>query len=684
MSNLSLFQELEQLLRPHSQYTSEDGVMLKNSIVEAALKLRPDLLKLILSNEKLKANFFTDVEGMLVFDKVRFQKFVMNKRFLPDSYTSFKNKIGLTTDEGDFMAESREVVLSWPYKDCVLEGGQTKEEAKRNEVFWNEILAPDEINRLTEPKVLTNFKKFDADGEHKVESISKADNLIIKGNNLLALHSLKKTYAGQVKLIYIDPPYNTGSDSFKYNDAFNHSSWLTFMKNRLEIAWKLLKEDGVIFVQCDDNEHAYLKALMDNIFGIENFEITIYVQVRFGQKTLNEDNDYQKLIEHIYIYKKNQYKPNKDIVPYSLDKFCWNIIEKSNGTRIKLGGKDVIIFKGDEYDIIQVEPSFKALKETWATGSLVNQGGSAAEFFDLYLEERKPIDGLNILYKVLDMGTKGDGLGYRYITGPKKETSNKGKFYSGFPLKKSDDIDSGIMDKKIPINNFLSEEDLYKDNFLDMKEAFGNCRSQGNVTFNSGKKPEQLLKRIIEISTKPSDIILDYHLGSGTTAAVAHKMGRKYIGIEQMNYGENDSVVRLQNVIGRKSKNGMFDVLEFDQIGISKEVNWQGGGSFVYCELAKANQGFADQILASESKEELAEIWQQMQETGFLSWKVNLKQIDENAEDFASLSVEDTQKFLLEALDKNLLYIPYSEIDNQEFAVTDDDKRLNAQFYGKA
>lgn len=203
MSNLTLFQELEELLRPHSQYTSEDGVMLKNSIVEAALQLRPDLLKLILTNEKLKANFFTEVESMLIFDKVRFQKFVMNKRFLPDSYTSFKNKIGLTTDEGDFLAESREVVLSWPYKDCVLEGGQTKEDAKRNEVFWNEILAPDEINRLTEPKVLTNFKKFDADGEHNLESISKADNLIIKGNNLLALHSLKKTYAGQVKLIYI-------------------------------------------------------------------------------------------------------------------------------------------------------------------------------------------------------------------------------------------------------------------------------------------------------------------------------------------------------------------------------------------------------------------------------------------------------------------------------------------------
>ena len=303
MSNLTLFQELEELLRPHSQYTSEDGVMLKNSIVEASLQLRPDLLKLILSNEKLKANFFTEVENLLVFDKVRFQKFVMNKRFLPDSYTSFKNKIGLTTDEGDFLAESREVVLSWPYKDCVLEGGQTKEDAKRNEVFWNEILAPDEINRLTEPKVLTNFKKFDADGEHNVESISKADNLIIKGNNLLALHSLKKTYAGQVKLIYIDPPYNTDSVGFNYNDSFNHSAWLTFMRNRLEIAQQLLSENGTIWISIDSNESHYLKVIADEVFRRENFIEEVIWQRAYSpvnlKKTFSRSHDY------ILIYAKN-------------------------------------------------------------------------------------------------------------------------------------------------------------------------------------------------------------------------------------------------------------------------------------------------------------------------------------------------------------------------------------------
>ena len=176
---------------------------------------------------------------------------------MPDSYTAFKNKIGLTADKR-YLAKSKEVVLSWPYKDCVLEGGQEKEDEKRKEIFHNEVLAPDEIDRLLEPKVFTNFKRINAKGEHEVSEIKPTDNLIIKGNNLLVLHSLKKRFAGKVKLIYIDPPYNTGNDEFKYNDSFNHSTWLTFMKNRLEIAKELLREDGVIFVQCDDNEQAYL------------------------------------------------------------------------------------------------------------------------------------------------------------------------------------------------------------------------------------------------------------------------------------------------------------------------------------------------------------------------------------------------------------------------------------------
>lgn len=284
----------------------DDGVLIKNKIVEDALNFRPELLKYLLSHEGLKKNFFCDVDGTLVFDKVKFQQFVMNKSFLPDSYTAFKNKIGLTVEDGRFISESREVVLAWPYKDCMLEGGQTKEDAKRDEIFWNETIAPDEINRLIEPKALSGFKRYDKYGEHKVEHLLPSDSFIIKGNNLLALHSLKARFTNKIKLIYIDPPYNTGDDEFGYNDAFNHSTWLTFMKNRLEAAKDLLREDGAIFIHIDLHELAYISVLADSIFGIDNRVqiISVKTATPAGFKTVNPGPI--DVTEYILFYTKNK------------------------------------------------------------------------------------------------------------------------------------------------------------------------------------------------------------------------------------------------------------------------------------------------------------------------------------------------------------------------------------------
>src|SRR3989339_1702193 len=232
----NILEQLTDLLKKDERLASQDGILLKNQAQELARKNDPALIRLLLSDKAIKQHFFFEVEKTLIFDKEKFIKFVSNKEFLPDSYTAFKNKIGLTED-GEFISEKKEVVLSWPYKDCVLEGGMTKEDQKRDEIFYNETLAPDDINRLLDAKVFTNFKRIDKKGEHKLDGFNRdekgtiKDNLIIKGNNLLALASLKKKFAGKVKLIYIDPPYNTGNDGFKYNDYFNHSSWLVFMKN---------------------------------------------------------------------------------------------------------------------------------------------------------------------------------------------------------------------------------------------------------------------------------------------------------------------------------------------------------------------------------------------------------------------------------------------------------------------
>ncbi|CAC9444949.1 Type III restriction-modification system methylation subunit (EC 2.1.1.72) [uncultured Gammaproteobacteria bacterium] len=269
-------QQLEQLLKTLSQFTDAEGELLKQNVKHSAEKFDPELIKLLLNDPDSKAHFFDEIDTATIFNYRKFIDYIDDKNFLIDSYTKFSNKVGLTVSN-KHIQQINEVVLSFPFKDCVLEGGQSKDDEKRKEIFFNEVLAKDEINRLLNKKVITSAKKYTQNGVSDEVNFNRnengliKDNLIIKGNNLLALHTLKSNFAGKVKLIYIDPPYNTGNDSFNYNDNFNHSTWLTFMKNRLEVARDLLSEDGVIFVQCDDNEQAYLKVLMDEIFERECF-----------------------------------------------------------------------------------------------------------------------------------------------------------------------------------------------------------------------------------------------------------------------------------------------------------------------------------------------------------------------------------------------------------------------------
>lgn len=667
---MTLMNELKELLKKDVRFIDSEGNLLKNRIVELALKLDKDLIKLLLENERIKNHFFKNIDGILVFDKEKFVMFIDNKEFLPDSYTAFKNKIGLANEEGKYLAKSKEVVLVWPYKDCVLEGGQEKPDEERKEIFHNVILGPDEIDRLLAPKVFTNFKRIDKNGEHKLKGFRRVpeinrkrglpedtitENLIIKGNNLLVLHSLLEEFRGKVKLIYIDPPYNTGNDEFQYNDNFKHSTWLTFMKNRLEVAKELLRDDGVIFVQCDDNEAAYLKVLMDEIFGRENNEVTMYIQVRYSQKTLSEKNYYQKLIEQVHVYSKGNFVPNREQEEYTIDKFVWEIIELSSGMKVKIGNKDAIVFKPGEYTIRKGEPGINKLKETWASGTVLKSNASG-KFFNDYIAPRTNIDGYGVLYKVFGIGE--DGLGYRYFTGPKKKGATKGKFYSGLPLNRLKEIKEGKSYKFKVIENFY--------NFAD---NFGNCRHEGGVELRGGKKPEILLKKIIEIATKPGDIVLDFFMGTGTTCAVAHKMGRQYIGIEQLDYEENSAVIRLKNVI-----NG-------DQTGISKEVNWQGGGDFIYMELMKLNETFIEKIRDTKTTEKLLNIWEDMKHSGFLSYRVDPRLFDENIEEFKALDLDEQKKFLLEMLDYNDLYVNYSEIDDTIYNISEMDKKLNKEFY---
>ena len=274
--------ELERILMGNSDFVV-DGALNKNKLTELANKYDSALLKVLMKNASIKSHFFTEIEsGILAFKLETFLQFINNKEFLPDSFTAYKSRIGLSTPDKKYISDNNNIVLNFPYKDCILEGGQDKEEVKREELFFNKTLAPSEINRLLDDKVFTQFKRYSNEGIINVDSLESNDNLIIKGNNLIVLHSLKKRYAGKVKLIYIDPPYNTGNDSFGYNDRFSYSTWLVFMKNRLEVAKELLREDGLIFISIDSSRQnsngivgtsalPYLNVLMDEVFGRVNF-----------------------------------------------------------------------------------------------------------------------------------------------------------------------------------------------------------------------------------------------------------------------------------------------------------------------------------------------------------------------------------------------------------------------------
>lgn len=652
----NLLNDLTELLKRDERFVSE-GKLLKNKVVEAALKPDEKLLKLLLKDKIAKKYFFKDIGGIFVFDKIQFQKFVSNKSFLPDSYTAFSNKIGLTSND-EFISESKNVVLSWPYKDCVLEGGQTKEEEKRKEIFWNETLAPDEIDRLLSPKAFTNFKKFDKDGEHKLKDITLEDNLIIKGNNLLALHSLLPVYRGKVKLIYIDPPYNTGNDSFGYNDSFNHSTWLTFMKNRLEVARDLLHEKGAIFIQCDDNEQAYLKILCDSIYKRENFKECISVKngSESGVNAINVLRGEQlfKVKEHILYYSKNTcvHKFN----PFYVKAIKFNMSYKLE-----------VIKKGNSYYVTDIYK--KILNSLYSKDSLRELNDEEKQVFFSKFENYCLENSKNIFALKSDIQKSGDKFkefAFKNKNGNKVEeylTSDKRitLVYKGGML-------SSLNERIVDEGNKKYYGTLISDFWWDIGAT---PSTEGNVDLKSGKKSEKLLKRILKLCTNKEDIVLDFFLGSGSTCSVAMKMKRKFIGIEQLEYGENDSINRLKNVI----------LLDESGISKDKDVNWKGGGSFVYLELSKLNQNFTDQIVKAKTTKELKSIWGNMKESGFISYKINPKDIDQNISEFEKLSIEDQKKFLIKVLDKNHLYVNYSEIEDKDYKISEEDKKLNKIFY---
>ncbi len=479
------------------------------------------------------------------------------------------------------------MVLTWPYKDCVLEGGMTNEERGRNEVFWNTTLSPDDITRLFEPKVFTGWERWDReavaeDAPKPVGEVREDDNLLLKGNNLLVLHSLKARYAGKVKLIYIDPPYNTGNDGFRYNDKFNHSAWLTFMRNRLEVAKELLREDGAIFVNIDFNEVHYLKVLMDEVFGWENFQREIIWRIGWVSGFKTKQDNFVRNHDTILFYAKNK------------DRLSFN--------KIYIEKKDF----NNRFNDNQIRELLTHLEKKGLSPQ------DAHDFLSL---------------------TQVIGLPDRY---PIEDTWNCSIY---------DNLNS------IAVMSFSGEK---------VSKLLGTDEFKG-------QKPEALLKRIIESTTEEGDLVLDFFVGTGTTAAVAQKLQRQYIGIEQMDSMKQMAIPRLKKVIMG------------DSVGISKKIDWQGGGGFVFAELAKSNSYFADLIESAPDTNALLAVYSNIQYSAFLRYDAHLSEFD--ISEFLNLPPHEAKRVLMNCLDANHFYVNLGSLGDNSFNISNQDTDATHSFY---
>lgn len=642
-------------------FTDENGRLLRPAVIDAAMRMDPAIIKMTMNDPALKEQFLTEVDGVLVFDKTKFIWVVDSKVFLPDSYTSYKNKIGLVDNRGELITQSPDVSLAWPYKDCILEGGQTKESAKHDEVFYNELLAPHHVSHLLSRKVLSNAVRYDESGASAAIGFNDDDNLIIQGNNLVSLHSLLPRFKGTVKLIYIDPPYyfdaKKAEDTFSYNSNFKKSTWLTFMKNRLEAAHKLLADDGSIFVQISDDGVAELHMLMKEIFP-DQFINKITVRTKSASGFASVNAGLFETAEYILCFGKNksQWSYNTQYVKAEYDSnYKWYVQNKDKHySEWQITGVSDVYAKESGYETAQ------GMKQ--GVGSTAFDAGLAK----FAIENSDKVFRYTVINnnasKELQIARDESNEHRDEITFIERDSNYDVYVFNGqemaFYSKKIKKVDGEIVPTTLLTN-------IWTDT------PYEGIAKEGGVTLRGGKKPERLIRRIIELASNPGDIVLDYHLGSGTTAAVAHKLGRRYIGCEQLEYGENSSVSRLKTVISG------------DKSGISKAVKWKGGGTFVYCELAEHNEETISEVHAATDSDTLLSIIEGLVIRGDLRPEVLPSSLSEYQDDFIALEIEDQKRVIMELVNKNRLYVPYADRGDETYSVSAQDKEFSESFYGE-
>ena len=451
------------------------------------------------------------------------------------------------------------------------------------ELTW---IGKDKRPRL-EPRILLEDPEKSYHAKERVSENDIFDNKLIFGDNLLALKALEAEYTGQVKCIYIDPPYNTGNAFDHYEDGLEHSIWMSLIRDRLEILKNLLAKDGVILVQIDDIEQAYLRVLMDEIFGRSNFINTISIHMKnvAGASGGGEDKKLKKNIEYIHLYTKNylefsSFKGVYDYIPIS------ELVETYREKGKSWKYTTVLVYEGDKNYIgstvdgdgneiriySRINPIIKSINQIIQDED-ISEKDAYDKYADRIFQTAMPQSSIRprVMEKAQELGSTEDLHSIEYVP---KTGKNKGQLYEQFYKGEKFRLFAWLRDVAEKKEGKLCKKEV-QGTYWNFASETKNLTKEGGVSFPNGKKPEALINRIIHMSTEPGDLILDSFAGSGTTGAVAHKTGRRWIMVELGAHCDTHIIPRLKKVIDGT-----------DQGGISKAVNWKGGGGFRYYRLA--------------------------------------------------------------------------------------------------
>lgn len=664
----ALKSKVEKLLSEIPDFTDENKNLKINVIKDYADNGNVKLLEPLLKNPQTKKAFFLPVLDCFVFNTAKFKEFLEYSSAC-NSYSKYLGeKIGLYMGDSSLL-DRNEVVLNFPFKDCVLEGGQRKEDgldtyyeyddkkseytekqSKRREVFYNEVLAQDEIDSLFSPKAFCNTKRYEKGKSEKCTKLNRdaelnkkrglaedtiTDNLIIKGNNLLALHSLKKEFAGKVKLIYIDPPYNTRNptaDTFIYNNNFKDSTWLTFMRNRLEIGKKLLSKDGCLIIAIDENEHSYLGVLLHELFDTE-YEIHNITIVHNPRGVQGTNFSYTNESAYFVIPKGKKSIVDRKIAP---DEIEWRNLRDNGGESLRTDAKNCF------YPIIVKNEKIVGFGEV-----LLDDRKHPKQ------EEKK--DGYSYIYPIDIQGIERKWRYARQTVEGIKDLLRVKK------VKNHLEIELG--------KNFGTFRTVWQDARYDANEYGKKLINDlvPNCPFSFPKSLWNVYDCLYSVVGKDKEaIILDFFGGSGTTAHAVEELNkndngkRQFILCEQMDYINTVTVPRVAEVQKRNE-----------------------GGSFVYLELAKKNETALEQISACKSLEELTELFDELCSKYFLHYNVRVKEFRKEIESerFKQLNLKQQKEMFSRMLDLNQLYVNTDDRHDINTGLTKDDIAITEDFY---